>query len=48
MEPKRKNAPVKKFCCDKCRTDGYVLRRARQMLKEAGIIEFFNALIRAT
>ena len=34
MEPKR----GKKSCCDRCRMDGYVLRRARAMLDEVGII----------
>ena len=34
----------KKFCCDRCRLDGYVLRRARAMLEEVGIVEF-NAIL---
>jgi hypothetical protein len=27
MAAKNKHAPVKLFCCDRCRMDGYVLRR---------------------
>jgi hypothetical protein len=30
----------KKFCTDRCRMDGYVLRRAKAMIQEVGIIEF--------
>jgi hypothetical protein len=40
MATKNKHAPVKLFCCDRCRMDGYVLRRARAMLDEVGIVEF--------
>lgn len=35
----------KKFCRDRCRTDGYVLRRAKAMVAEVGIIEFNERLI---
>ena len=34
----------KKFCCDRCRLDGNVLRRARAMLEEVGIVGF-NAIL---
>ena len=37
----------KKFCCDRCRMDGYVLRRARAMLDEVGIVEL-NAILQRT
>ena len=30
----------KKSCCDRCRMDRYVLRRAKAMIAEVGIIEF--------
>ena len=36
--------PGKKYCCDRCRLDGYVLRRARAMLDEVGIVEL-NAIL---
>ena len=32
------------YCSDKCRMDGYVLRRARAMLAEVGTVEF-NAIL---
>jgi hypothetical protein len=38
----------KKFCCDRCRMDGYVLRRARAMMDEVGIVEFNDILQRTT
>jgi hypothetical protein len=44
MTAKNKHAPVKLFCCDRCRMDSYVLRRAKQMLYEVGIVEF-NAIL---
>jgi hypothetical protein len=44
---KNKHASVKLFCCDRCRMDGYVLRRARAMLDEVGIVEF-NAMLQRT
>ena len=34
----------KKSCCDRCRMDRYVLRRAKAMVAEVGIIEFYNRL----
>jgi hypothetical protein len=37
----------KKFCCDRCRMDGYVLRRAKAMLAEVGVIEFHERVDRA-
>jgi hypothetical protein len=37
----------KKFCCDRCRMDGYVLRRAKAMLDEVGIVEL-NAILQKT
>ena len=36
--------PGKKYCSDRCRLDGYVLRRARAMLDEVGIVEFNDIL----
>jgi hypothetical protein len=47
MAAKNKHAPVKLFCCDRCRMDGYVLRRARAMLEEVGIEEL-NAILQRT
>ena len=44
MAAKNKHAPVKLFCCDRCRMDGWVLRRARAMLDEVGIVEL-NAIL---
>ena len=44
MAAKNEHAPVKKFCCDRCRMDGYVLRRATAMVGEVGIVEF-NAIL---
>ena len=44
MAAKNKHAPVKKFCCDRCRMDGYVLRRATAVVGEVGIVEF-NAIL---
>ena len=35
-----------RYCCDRCRTDGYVLRRAKAMIAEVGIIEFNEMLER--
>jgi hypothetical protein len=44
------NAPMeakkrKRFCSDRCRMDGYVLRRAAQMLDQVGIVRF-NAILK--
>jgi hypothetical protein len=39
--------PGKKYCSDRCRLDGYVLRRARAMLDEVGIVEL-NAILQRT
>jgi hypothetical protein len=33
-----------RYCCDRCRMDGYVLRRAKAMIDEVGIVEF-NAIL---
>jgi hypothetical protein len=44
MAAKNKHAPVKLFCSDRCRMDRYVLRRAKAMVVEVGIIEF-NAIL---
>ena len=41
------STPGKKYCSDRCRLDGYVLRRARAMLDEIGIVEF-NAILQRT
>jgi hypothetical protein len=34
----------RQFCCDRCRMDGYVLRRAKAMVDAIGIVEF-NAIL---
>jgi hypothetical protein len=44
MAAKNKHAPVKLSCCDRCRMDGYVLRRAKAMVDEIGVVEF-NAIL---
>jgi hypothetical protein len=46
MVAKNKHAPVKLFCSYRCRMDGYVLRRARAMLDEVGIVELNDILQR--
>jgi hypothetical protein len=33
-----------RYCSDRCRMDGYVLRCARAMLDEVGIVEFNEIL----
>ena len=38
--PAMEAKPGKRFCCNHCRVDGYVLRRARAMIEEVGIVEF--------
>jgi hypothetical protein len=35
-----------RYCSDRCRMDGYVLRRAKQMIDEVGVIEFFDRVSR--
>jgi hypothetical protein len=47
MAAKSKHAPVKLACSDRCRMDRYVLRRARAMLEEVGIVEL-NAILQRT
>ena len=37
----------RRYCCDRCKTDGYVLRRAKAMIDEVGIIEFFDRVSRS-
>jgi hypothetical protein len=44
MAAKNKHAPVKLVCSNRCRMDRYVLRRAKAMLDEVGIVEF-NAIL---
>jgi hypothetical protein len=39
--------PGKKYCSDRCRLDGHILRRAREMVDEIGIVEF-NAILQRT
>lgn len=34
----------KKFCSDRCRLDGYVLRRAWQMIDGVGLLDFFSRM----
>jgi hypothetical protein len=33
-----------RYCSDRCRMDGYVLRRARMLMDQVGIIEFSRLL----
>jgi hypothetical protein len=33
-----------RYCSDRCRMDGYVLRRAKALLHEVGLIEFYERL----
>src|SRR5687767_7500465 len=40
MAAKNKHASIKLACSDRCRMDRYVLRRAKAMLDEVGIVEF--------
>jgi hypothetical protein len=47
MPAKNKHAPVKLACSDRCRMDRYVLRRAKAMLDEVGIVEL-NAILQRT
>ena len=35
-----------RYCSDRCRLDGYVLRRAKAMLDHVGIVEFNRILNR--
>ena len=35
-----------RYCSDRCRTDGHVLRRAKAMIRQVGIIEFNEILKR--
>jgi hypothetical protein len=44
MPARNKHAPVKLSCSDRCRMDRYVLRRAKAMVGEIGILEF-NAIL---
>jgi hypothetical protein len=44
MAAKNKHAPAKLVCSDRCRMDRYVLRRAKAMVDEVGIVEF-NAIL---
>ena len=46
MKDKNKHAAVKRFCSDRCRLDGYVLRRAKAMVERVGIEEFESILQR--
>jgi hypothetical protein len=34
----------RRYCSNRCKMDGYVLRRAKEMIGEVGIIEFNNLL----
>jgi hypothetical protein len=47
MAAKNKHAPVKLACSDRCRMDRYVLRRAKAMVDDVGIVEF-NAILQKT
>ncbi len=47
MATKNNHAPVRLACSDRCRIHRYVLRRAKAMLDEVGIVEF-NAILQRT
>jgi len=34
----------RRWCSDKCKVDGYVIKRAREMLEQVGAVEFFKIL----
>lgn len=44
MVAKNEHAPAKLSCSNRCRLDRYVLRRAKAMLDEVGIVEL-NAIL---
>jgi len=33
-----------RYCSTRCRMDGYVLRRAKAMIAEVGVVEFFDGV----
>ena len=37
-----------RYCSDRCRMDGYVLRRAKAMLDEVGIVELFDRIMESS
>jgi predicted nucleic acid-binding Zn ribbon protein len=39
--------PGKKYCSDRCSLDGHILRRAREMVDDIGIVEL-NAILQRT
>lgn len=41
------NGRGKKFCSDRCRLDGYVIRRAKTMIVQLGVSRFTD-LLKAT
>jgi len=47
MVAKNKHGPAKLSCSNRCRLDRYVLRRAKAMLDEVGIVEL-NAILQRT
>jgi hypothetical protein len=44
MVVKSPRAKHGRYCSDRCRMDGYVLRRAKAMMNEVGIVEFNRIL----
>lgn len=44
VESKSPRAKHGRYCSDRCRMDGYALRRAKAMLDKVGIIEFHRLL----
>ena len=40
----RKSRKHGRYCSDKCRMDGYALRRAKALLDQVGVIEFHRLL----
>jgi hypothetical protein len=46
IEPKKRGRDnQRRYCSDRCRMDGYVLSRAKAMLREVGITEFVERLM---
>jgi hypothetical protein len=39
-----KGKTSKRFCSDRCRLDGHVIRRAKQMMDQVGVVRFVAIL----
>jgi hypothetical protein len=44
LPARAKYGPAKRYCCQQCRLDGYVIRRASEMMTQAGVPRFFQIL----